>query len=346
MTTGEQLKKKLHLLNFPYARIRRVLTGGSLRIYQIVFDSRTPLRPLTTYLLNNNILAPNVFDGNAEKYSYLPWADLEVFNAQLNPAIYLTTDVAGFYGKKNNYSEKVYQYKDKLEELTIPELRNVDMYTSQTTQKYKDQRKDFQGQGIKNTKLLDSVVIPETGSLRFIFLTESTEIDKKTLSHRMTKAKVDIKQQFDRASDKLVDNPSKTYDMYVQLDNVFPNSAFKDISWLETYNGEEVDEKMMKELLEVADVKLYDTTPAYQYQGFRYRLSQLGSSIYPETRPDNFWRSKHGSQGLLDKHFSQLLDSGTIQVFLNNMTSMLIKHCRKLGYAKNDSVTKKLVVSI
>ena len=45
----------------------------------------------------------------------------------------------------------------------------------------------------------------------------------------------------------------------------------------------------MKELLEVADVKLYDTTPAYQYQGFRYRLSQLDSSIYPETRPDFFF---------------------------------------------------------
>lgn len=346
MTTGEQLKKKLHLLNFPYSRIRRIHTGGSLRVYQIVFDSRTPLRPLTTYLLNNNILAPKAFDGNADPYMYLPWADLEVFNAQLNPAIYFVTDVAGFYGKKDNYSEKVYQFKDKLEELTIPELRNVDMYTSQTTQKYKDQRKDFQGQGVKNTKLIDSVVIPDTGSLRFIFLTEATEIDKKTLSHSMTKSKIDTKLQFDKDSDKLTGNPSKTYDMYIQLDNVFPNKSFSDISWLETYNGEEINEKMMKDLLDVADVKLYDTTPAFQYQGFRYRLDQLSSSIYPESRPDTFWRSKHGSQGLLDKHFSQLLDSGTIQIFLNIMTSMLIKHSKKLGYIKNIGKDKKLIVSI
>lgn len=346
MTSGQILKKNLHLLNFPHTKIRRVVTGGSIPCYQIVYDSRNVGRPLTSTLLNANILAPKIvaFESGISK---LPWVTLDVYNGALSPALFFVTDVAGFYGVKKNYSEKVFTLKEnKLQELTIPELRNVDLYTSNTTQKYKDIRKDFQGQGIKNTKLIDSTVIPESGSLRFTFLTEATEIAKNKLSHSVTKAKVDQKKQFNVASNELIDNPSKTYDMYIQLDNVFPNNKFKDLSWLETYNGEVITSKMMKDLLEVADVKLFDTTPAFQYQGFRYRLSTIDAAIFPETRPDTFWKSKHGAKGFLDKHFSQILDSGTIQVFLNIMTSMLIKHCKELGYAKNIGKENTLIISI
>lgn len=345
-TTGQKLKSKLKLKKFSYVKIRRLVTGSSVRIYQIVFDSRRPNFPLTTYMLNNNQLMPRVISGDIKEYWGMPWADLENFNGFLNPAIFFVSDISGIYGKIKNYSEKIVSIGNRLEELTIPQLKSVDQYTSQTTQKYKDQRSAFQGQGIKNTKLLDSQHIPETGSLRFVFVTESTEIDKKKRSHKMTKSKVDQKLQFNKDTDSMEDNPSKTYDMYIQLENVFPNDAYSDLSWLEVYNGEEVDAKMMKDLLEVADVKIYDTTPAFQFQGFRYRLTQNDASLFPETRPDTFWRSKHGTQGLLDKHFSQLFDSGTIGVFTNQMTSILIKHSKQLGYAKNIGKEKKLIVEI
>jgi len=345
MTTGQQLKERLHLKNFPQARICRLVTGGSLKIYQILFNSRHPDLPMTTYQLRVNPLTPKVTGGNGTKFYATPWANLDVFNGSLAGAIFFSADVAGNYGYKDNYSEKIFSFtNNKLEEITIPDLRNVDQYTSSTTQKYKDIRKDFQGQGIKNTKLMDSQYIESTGSLRFIFLTESTETkNKKSVDHSVAGEK---KKQFDVGTDKLVDNPSKTYDMYLQLENVFPNSSYDGISWLETYNGEEVDEKMMKELLDVADVKLFSNDPSFQYQGFAYRLTQLDASINKEDRPDTFWRSKHGNQGLLSKHFSQLLDSGTITVLLNNMTSMLIKQSKKLGYAKNIGKDNKLVISI
>lgn len=342
MTTGEKLKEKLKLKNFPNIKIRRLITGSSVRIFQIVFDSRRPLMPLTTYRLNKNELMPKIVDGSAEVYYGTPWASLENFNGSLDPAIFFVSDVSGFYGNKSNYSEKIVSYNGKrLEELTIPQIRDVEKYTSNTTQKYKDIRKANQSVGQINTKLLDSQYIKETGSLRFIFLTESTELKNKADDkHKMTTKKVNKKQQFDIDSDELIDNNSKTYDMFLQLENVFPNNYFQDLSWLEVYNGEEVSTKMMKDLLGVADVKLFDNTPAFQYQGFRYRLTQNDSSIFPEDRPDRVWRAKHGSQGLLDKHFSQLLDKGSIDLFLNQMTSILIKHCKQLGYYKD----KKIVI--
>jgi hypothetical protein len=340
LTTGEKLKQKLKLNNFSSVKIRRLITGSSVRIFQIVFDSRRPSMPLTTYRLNKNVLMPKVVDGSAEVYYGTPWASIENFNGNLDPAIFFVSDLSGFYGNKSNYSEKIVSYNGKrLEELTIPQIRDVEKYTSNTTQKYKDIRKINQGVGQINTKLLDSQYIKETGSLRFIFLTESTELKNKTDDkHKMTTKKVNVKKQFDVDADELIDNNSKTYDMFLQLENVFPNNYFQDLSWLEVYNGEVVSTKMMKDLLEVADVKLHDNTPAFQYQGFRYRLTQNDSSIFPEDRPDRVWRAKHGSQGLLDKHFSQLLDRGSIDFFLNQMTSMLIKHCKQLGYYKDKKI--------
>lgn len=343
-TTGQKLKTKLKLKNFEYVRIRRLVTSSSSRIYQIVFDSRRPTYPLTTYKLRSSKLTPKVVAGSGKEYSGTPWADLENFNGNLSPALFFVTDLSGFYGKEGNYSEKFVQYTNRLEELTIPQLKSVETYTSDTTKKWKTQRKKYQGQGVKNTKLMDSEYIEETGSIKFVFLTESTEVAKDRQSHRTTSSKTDDKKFYDKGSDSLELNPSKTYDMYLQLENVFPNNYYTDISWLEVYNGEQVDGKMMKELLEVADVKLYDTTPAFQFQGFRYRLSQTGSSIFPEDRPDTVWRAKHGDAGLLDKHFSQLFDAGTLGFFLNQMTSVLVKKTKELNYAS--IVGGKLIIDI
>ena len=340
-TTGHILKDKLHLNNFSQVRIRRLVTGGSLRTYQIVFNSRTPQMPLTTFLLNFNILSPKIVSGDAKEFSATPWADIENFNNLLNPAIYFVTDLAGFYGKEDNYSEKIYRFDNKLEEITIPELRKVDAYTSSLTQKYKDLRLQFQGQGIKNTKLIDSKYIEATGDLQFLFLTEATE--DKSASSEKDKHKVgkEYKQQFNISSDSLERNTSKTYDMILEIDNIFPNK--EKMSWLEVYDGEEIDRKMMKEILDVADCKIWDSTPAFQYQGFRYRLTNIDASIYPESRPDTFWKSKHGIQAYLDKHWSQLLDRGTLDLFLNNMLSILIKYCKQLDYAKRAGKGKLII---
>lgn len=330
MTTGLELKAKLKLSSFEYVKIRRVVTGGSLRVFQIAFDSRNTQRPLTSYLLTNNILMPRLTDGDAEGFFGTPWANINIFNGALSPAIFFVSDVAGFYGRPNNYSEKAYEFKEnKLNEITIPQLRDTDAYTSLTTQTYKTQRKQFQGLANKNTKFISTEIIKETGSVRFIFLTESTETKDKTgVSHTVAGER---KAEFDVTQDALVSNTGKTYTMYIQLENVIPNEFYSDISWLEVYKGEIVDSKMIKDLLLVADVKLFDTTPAMQYQGFRYRLTQQNAAVYPEDRPDTVWRSKHGDKGLLDKHFSQLLDKGSFDMFLNNMTSSVFSEFKKLG---------------
>lgn len=370
MTVGEKIKSTLKLTQFPNVYITKGLRSGSKSIYYIFFNSAYPQVKINHTKLkrmqNVDILRGEHLErGEVRPIEYFPFQKLEDFNSSVKNAYIVLYDIAGmnkflrydYFSESTHYSSSDFYtdlvkgfsdvqlkvYQNRLNELTIPQLRNVDYYTSDKTKYYKDIRKKYQGQGIKNTKLVDTALIPETGSIRFTFITEATdlsdkEIDKENLKHKMGK---DKKQEYDIALDKLVDNPSHTYDMYLQLENVFPNNYYSDISWLEVYSGEVVNQKMMKELLEVADVKIWDTTPANQYQGFRYRLSLLGASIFPESRPDSFWRQFHGSNGLLDKHFSQLFDKGTITTLANNLTSSFFNLLKKEGYIDEKTKTVK-----
>lgn len=54
-------------------------------------------------------------------------------------------------------------------------------------------------------------------------------------------------------------------------------------------------------IINLADVKVWSSSPSFHYQGFNYRLSKIKSSIYPTTIPDTKWRETH-KNALIDKH--------------------------------------------
>jgi hypothetical protein len=225
----------------------------------------------------------------------------------------------------------------KIEEITIPELRQQDKYLSALTSQYKDIRKGVQKQGIKNTKFLETKYIPETGSIQFLFLSEATEEGDNKMKQEL------IKKEYDPVADKLIDNPSHTYTEIIQLDNIIPNSHYNYMSWVELHGeNNPITTDDLKKLFETMNIKLWSSDPSFQFQGFNFRLtSKEDASIYPENRPDKHWRKIHGANAYLTKHLAQLLDSGTFELFLNQMVNAFNNKLRELGYVKTRSHKKK-----
>jgi len=217
--------------------------------------------------------------------------------------------------------------QNSLLEITLPELRDQDKYLSVITQKYKDIRKGIQKQGIKNTKFIESELIPKTGSVIFRFLSEATEEKDKKMDSNLPK------KQYNFSSGELENNNSHLYEIQIQVDNIFPNDSFSDISWLEVFDGD-ITIDNLKEIFDVADIKLSSNDVSFQFQGFNYRLTQIDGSIYPENRPDKVWGKRHGANAYLTKHIAQVLDKGTFEIFFNQMISSLRKKLKESGYIK------------
>ncbi len=227
----------------------------------------------------------------------------------------------------NKIAKQYDKEQEKLDEITLPELRDQDKYLSALTKKYKGIRKDVQGQGVKNTKFIESELIKKTGSVIFRFLAEATEENDKKMDKGLSK------KAYDFSSGKLVDNPSHLYEIQIQVDNIFPNDFYKDISWLEVFEGD-ITVANLKEIFDVADIKLSSNDASFQYQGFNYRLTQIDGAIYPENRPDKVWGPRHGNNAYLTKHLAQVVDRGSFEIFFNQMVSSLRKKLKDSGYIK------------
>lgn len=87
----------------------------------------------------------------------------------------------------------------------------------------------------------------------------------------------------------------------------------------------------MKEILEVSDIKVFSTSPAFHYQGANFNASQIDASIYPTSISNPVWGPRHGDKSgyFLGKHLYSLLQS--IDFWLNPMSSMLTGKLRGRG---------------
>lgn len=243
---------------------------------------------------------------------------------------------ANVKGLKEKVYEGSYRRLQRLLEISLPELQQIDKYTSELTNKYMSIRKDIQKQAIKNTKFINLKLFEQNGNARFYFLTEATE---NPMELSKTKAPMDkelSKKEVDPETFELIDNPSHTYTLMFEIENLFPNPI--QTSWLEVYDQdkEEVTIPILKEVINVADIKIFSTSPSFHWQGFNYRISSKeNGSIYPTDIPDGFWGTKHGANAYLDKHLALMLSSGSFQIFFNQMISSLNKQLKGLGFVKS-----------
>lgn len=331
-TTGVTLKSNLKLNKFENVKIRRLVTGGSIRIYQVAFDSRHPLMPLTTYTLFNNILVPRILMGNGRRYFGTPWANIENFNGNLNPAIFFVTDISGVYGNKSLYKESKNEFKPfvecsgyLLEFVTLAAFKDSNII-SNITQTYKDIRKGtgqvkVQGRTVANTANVNTKLITTElvdNDVVFKFLTEATEMYGP--NHKFIQINPTTKEK--------EPNPSKTYEIWIKLLNVVGEKG-----WLSAFDTEKevLTQKDIKDIFDVCNVQLWSNDPSFQYQGFNYWNTQLDASIFPEDRAPRFWNKKHGDgQAFLTKHLSQLIDQ--LPFFRNQMASALTSVLKTNGY--------------
>lgn len=314
MSNGEKIKQNLGLSTFQHVKIRRLVSPSSVPIYQVVFNSRFPNLPLTTYQLRNNPLMPFIVDTTYEKFYATPYIPIENFNGSLHSKIFVCSDIAGMYGKKKNYDffleSKILVGQGKLKEfITLPALANKQAnVVSPTTDKYKKIRKKVQKTANINTKLISTEL--ENTNVIFKFLTEATNMYKP--NHKYSQINPETKT--------FEPNPSKTYEIWIKLLNVTGDNG-----WLSTFNSEEdITRKDIKDIIQVSDCQLWSNDPSFQYQGFNYWLGQLDAAIYSTDIAPQKWDKYHGDGlAFLTKHISQLIDQ--LPFFYNQMAASLSK---------------------
>lgn len=65
--------------------------------------------------------------------------------------------------------------------------------------------------------------------------------------------------------------------------------------------------QQFRDVLSRVDILVDCDCGSYNWTGHRYRLTQIGSAIFPQDIPDPVWRKRHGSKGGLCKHLAGML---------------------------------------
>jgi len=295
MTTGERLKQRFHLEKVN-ARISRVI-GYPLQLYYIFYDTARPTQPLYWARVkqdSRNVSLLKDFQGKT--YPVAPLLDLEDFNGESKTSYFILVDMAG--QRQINSS--------LVESITLADLKNT---ASDLTKKFMKIRNKSTGTENRLTKLIQ--VVYQGDNLRFSFLTVPTN------DNGSKEVKRDI-YNTDPRTGKLVIDKSKTYEMELEI------LDFK--QWLDTYPKDyKITAKDIKEILEIAYVKVWSNDPSFTWQGVAFRLTQLDGAIYPVDIPDSVWRDKHGDS-FVTKHLAGLINGiGFWYIPMANITNTYLK---------------------
>lgn len=74
-----------------------------------------------------------------------------------------------------------------------------------------------------------------------------------------------------------------------------------------TINVWNLSETTFRRLIKASNIKINCNCKSYNFQGKRYRATQVDSSIYPQTIPDPYWRQFHGASDYLCKHLASII---------------------------------------
>lgn len=322
-TTGTLLKKKLGLEKLKNVRVVRFVIS-SYKVIGVFFDSNRDFL-VTNYRIKRFPRVATIFDGTklfhgTNKYTRMtPPVDIEDYNGNLRGALVIPIDLAGDrFIDDDNYS-KIFESEDENKpqlELFIPKntLNEITLYDladagniSQFTKQYRQSRtRKMGGNEATQSKLVDMVIDEADNSITFQFLTEVTPYPEDP-DHQWSEADPE-------ANWKLKRNRSKVYEIQIKVEQFF--------DWLNTFEGEEITSKELKQILEVSDVKISSTSPSFNWQGFAYWLTQIDASIYPQSIKPTRWDTYHGDgEAFLDKHTYGIARS--IKFFINQMAQKL-----------------------
>lgn len=202
------------------------------------------------------------------------------------------------YKKNDNWADLYTQKElEDLEEFTIKDFK---FQGSSLTKKFRKERNKVRGQEVKVAKLVDF----DFNTNRAVFLTKPT-----------------FKNSVQMIDPK--DNQTFWDSMYTMEVQFIDLEKWKSTPW------KELTLKDFREILTVCDIKLFCDCPAHTWQGHRYNLSQIDSSIYPINIPDPVWRVNHNGKGGLCKHLLGLTND------FGMMSSVILSQIKKKAVSKN-----------
>jgi len=315
--TSTTIRKQLGLTKLKNVYISLVYKTTP-RVYLVFFNSQSPYIVMNRQWLKSH-MKTDIFRDGKELAQFSPPLDINQFGGNLRGAIFVTVDLAGD-NLHPKYTEAVSKLKSGVHysEVSVYDLKDKGNI-SDFTKVWFDDANRLVGTGNRKIKFIDCFLNSTDDTATFAFQSTATQLKGKKPNPAIDsdyKYYKPPKQRVHPLTLDLLGNKEETYEIQLQITKLS--------AWLDVFEGEEITRAKLKSILQVSDVKLFCSSPAFQYQGFNFWLSSLEASIYPEDREPKVWNKVHGDgQAFLDKHTYSLVNY--IDFFLNPMSSMLTK---------------------
>lgn len=335
---GIQLKKELGLEEFSNIGLSYVYKTNP-RVYLVFIYSFNKRLPIVRSLVKKSgVFAPYY---GYERLDYSFPVDIDHFGGNIRSSIFMVVDLSGSRmndGTLEENTQKInynsFFYKGKLDELRVSDFQDKDI-VSKFTQAWLKDRNRVEGNASSTVKLIDCVINVNENTVQFQFLAEATELGSKDpvdpdknaiVGNSSYRYYSGDKYEIDPTNKKKKRNSSKTYELWIQFDDVLGNDG-----WLSVFEGEKITKKDMVDIIETSEeVKVWSSSPSFLLQGFNFWVNQLDGGIVPETRKPKRWDKIHGdASSYLDKHLASLFNS--IKFFSQQMAQKLNSKLKKRG---------------
>ena len=322
MTTGQELKKQLGFADSQYVAFTRLL-GFYTPVILLLYDTRRPLIPITSYDLKHAKYFSVFRDQIGKQIPMTPVLSLDLFNGPLKIYTIFCLDLSARFGNKTLQPAKESKSPSVIplhEWLTFQNLNTKDAISPLTANARALRNKLVKPENF-TAKLTNCEYDKEHDWVTFEFVTTATlpEYNKN----------YQFKKTLHTKDFELTQNTDKKYNVYIRILDF--------MRWLKDTRPDEMSNqpitwKDIKDVLDVAYVQVYCNCPSFHWQGINYWLSQLDGSMYPTDIAPKVWNSltRHGDSGaFLCKHSYGIIRS--IAFFENQMTSKLNKTLTEQG---------------
>jgi len=301
-TTGQYLKRTFGVSSFPNVFVTKLMGLSNARIFVIVYDSKRPDATITNELIRHSPFFYFVKAPFEQKITLSSLVPIEEWDRNLAPGVFLVQDLSGRFANLANLDQH-------FGEMTLGDFKSK-ASASIVTQTFRQIRNKKKGPENRLAKLTSIAIDEDEGSVTFKFKTVATDDNQKH-------------SEVDPFTFSIVSNPKDEYELQIKV--------LKFFDWLETAPvGTVLTVKDLKDVLAVADVQFWSTSPSFHWQGMNYMLSQVNASIYPTDIAPKVWNHIHGQTYFFDKHLFGLARS--ISFFIPQMAAKLSAILKSKGY--------------
>lgn len=188
------------------------------------------------------------------------------------------------------------------ESIKLSDLTKATM--SSFTKKFAKETNKLMGNPTNHSKLVDAKVNRKQGYIDFYWVTERTPKYKDNFNMEVVNP-----QNWQLYKDNL-------YTIQLRLLDILPLLQSQ-----ENLINDDIEKAIW-----TVDVKVWDDTPMFHYQGANYNLSTLDGSIYPTDIPPKYWNKFHNEYQFLSKHSAGIFQS--IKFYVPQMRQVIKKYLR------------------